>query len=99
VLPTSNTNAQRASQRSDEAKELVAGFEQNRRNGMKEMADRLAKEGYLGEGYSRRSLADLLWIATSFETFDLLHSGQGLSAQAAAEMVLAMAGAGLKASS
>jgi hypothetical protein len=41
----------------------------------------------------------LLWIATSFETFDLLHSGRGLSAKAAAETVLAMAGAGLKASS
>ena len=79
-----------------EAEELVAGFEQNRRNGMKEMADRLAKEGYLKAGWSRRSLADLLWIATSFETFDLLHSGRGLSAKASAELVLAIATAGLK---
>jgi AcrR family transcriptional regulator len=78
-----------------EAKELVAGFEQNRRNGMKEMADRLAKEGYLKAGWSRRSLADLLWIATSFETFDLLHSGRRLSAKASAERVLAIASVGL----
>lgn len=79
-----------------EAKELVAGFEQNRRQDMQKMADRFAKEGYLKAGWSRRSLADLLWIATSFETFDLLHSGRGLSARAAARTVLAIAGAGLK---
>jgi AcrR family transcriptional regulator len=79
-----------------EAKELVAGFEQNRRQGMKQMADRLADEGYMREGWSRGTLADLLWIATSFETFDLLHSGRGLSARVAAQRTLAMAGAGLK---
>jgi hypothetical protein len=79
-----------------EAKELVSGFEQNRRLGMKRMADRLADEGYLRAGWSRGTLADLLWIATSFETFDLLHSGRGLSARVAAQRTLAMTSAGLK---
>ena|SRR5579859_2056581 len=78
-----------------EAEELVAGFEQNRGQDMKRMADRLAEHGYLKAGWSRRSLARLLWIATSFQTFDLLHSGRGLSARAAATTALAIAGAGL----
>lgn len=39
---------------------------------------------------------DLLWVATSFETFDLLHDGRSLSANEAAGRALAIASVGLK---
>ena len=79
-----------------DARQLSAGFEQKRRSDIRKLADRLAVQGRLADGWSRRALADLLWVVTSFETFDLLHSGRGLSARAAAERALAMASAGLR---
>lgn len=79
-----------------DAKKLSEGFEQGRRRDVRRMADRLAAQGYLAHGWSRRQLADLLWVVTSFETFDLLHSGRELPARAAAQRALAMASAGMK---
>lgn len=56
--------------------------EEERAGGMAGLAMRLKKKGYLREGVSAKRAADLLWVLTSFEAFDLLHTGRGLDADA-----------------
>jgi AcrR family transcriptional regulator len=65
--------------------------EQRRTNGMMRLARRLAKRGLLREGLTAKKAADQLWILTSFEAFDLLYSGRGLSANEVARVLVEMA--------
>ena len=55
---------------------------------MAALAQRLADRGELQPGVSVESAAHLLWILTSFDAYDLLATGRGLSADAAADLLI-----------
>jgi AcrR family transcriptional regulator len=65
--------------------------EQRRAKGMKRLARRLAKHGLLPEGVTAKKAADRLWVLTSFDAFDLLYAGRGLSAKEVARVLVDMA--------
>jgi AcrR family transcriptional regulator len=62
--------------------------EQRRAKGMMRLARRLARHGLLRDGLSAKAAADRLWVLTSFDAFDLLYSGRGLSADAVARILV-----------
>jgi AcrR family transcriptional regulator len=62
--------------------------DRNRAAGMAALAQRLADGGELQPGVSVESAAHLLWIVTSFDAYDLLATGRGLSADAAADLLI-----------
>jgi hypothetical protein len=57
---------------------------------MDRLARALAEQGHLRDGVTHDEAVDVLWLITSFETFDQLYTGRGLSADAAAERLIAM---------
>jgi AcrR family transcriptional regulator len=65
--------------------------EQRRAKGMMRLARRLARHGLLREGLGAKKAADQLWILTSFDAFDLLYTGRGLSAADVARVLVEMA--------
>jgi AcrR family transcriptional regulator len=65
--------------------------EQRRAKGMMRLARRLARHGLLREGLTAKKAADQLWVLTSFDAFDLLYSGRGLSANEVARVLVEMA--------
>jgi AcrR family transcriptional regulator len=65
----------------------VAAKEHNRKGGMLHLARRLSKEGVLRDDVTVKQAANLLWVLTSFESFDLLYTGQGMSVTAAADLL------------
>jgi len=62
--------------------------DRNRAAGMASLAQRLAEQNELKPGVSVEAAADLLWILTSFDAYDLLATGRGLSADAAADLLI-----------
>ena len=52
--------------------------EENRAGGMTYLAGRLADQDLLLPHVTVTDAADLLWVLTSFESFDLLYTGRGL---------------------
>jgi len=77
----------------------VARMEQRRAAGMAYLAQRLAEQGVLRPDVTVDQAADLLWVLTSFDTFDLLHTGRGLSAEQIAEVLITTAERSLTAAS
>jgi AcrR family transcriptional regulator len=75
--------------------EAVAGTmrrsEERRTRGMMRLARRLARDGLLRDGLTAREAADRLWVLTSFDAFDLLYDGRGMSASAVARALFDMA--------
>ena len=69
----------------------IGRIEQNRTQGMAWLAGRLARMGALREGVGQRQAAHVLWMATSFEGFDLLYTGRGLGARAVADVLVSIA--------
>ena len=65
--------------------------EQRRTRGMMRLARRLARHRLLREGLGAKGAADRLWVLTSFDAFDLLYSGRGLSANEVARVLVDMA--------
>jgi AcrR family transcriptional regulator len=65
--------------------------EQRRAKGMMRLARRLARHGLLREGLTAKAAADRLWVLTSFDAFDLLYDGRGLSANEVARVLVDMA--------
>jgi len=65
--------------------------DQRRARGMLRLARRLAEAGLLREGLSAKQAADRLWVLTSFDAFDLLYDGRGLSADRVAKVLVEMA--------
>ena len=65
--------------------------DQRRARGMLRLARRLAEAGLLREGLSAKQAADRLWVLTSFDAFDLLYDGRGLSADRVAQVLVEMA--------
>lgn len=75
--------------------EAVAGavhrLEEGRMGGMKYLARRLHEQGQLRPDVTQREAIDVLWVLTSLDTFDLLHTGRGLSAAKAGDRLVEMA--------
>lgn len=61
--------------------------EERRWGGMQHLARRLHEQGDLREDVSAENAADVLWMLASFETFDSLYTGRGLSAKAVAQLL------------
>jgi AcrR family transcriptional regulator len=63
----------------------------DRRRHMRLLAKRLDEAGALRAGVTRAQAAQLLWVLTGFEAFDQLYDGQGLGAEAVADLLAATA--------
>jgi AcrR family transcriptional regulator len=59
--------------------------------GMSSLAERLAAQGALQAGTTVQRATDVLWLLTSFWSFDELFSGRGLDADACAAILVGMA--------
>jgi AcrR family transcriptional regulator len=59
----------------------VERIEANRADGMAWGSRRLARQKQLKPGISARRAAHVLWLVASFDAFDLLYTGRGLSAR------------------
>jgi AcrR family transcriptional regulator len=62
--------------------------DRNRAAGMAALAQRLADQDELRGGVTVDAAANLLWILTSFDAYDLLATGRGLSADEAADLLI-----------
>jgi hypothetical protein len=65
--------------------------ERGRAEGQGWLARRLAEEGHLHPDVTVEQAADILWVITSFETFDQLYTGRGLSEKETAARLVMMA--------
>jgi AcrR family transcriptional regulator len=65
----------------------VEKMDNERRGGMQHLANRLAEDGALRPDVSVEQATDLLWMLCSFDTFDLLYTDRGLSADDVADLV------------
>ena len=70
-------------------------MDERRAKGMMRLARRLHRNGLLREDVSAKQAADRLWVLTSFDAFDLLFSGRGMSADAVARALVDLAEHGL----
>jgi AcrR family transcriptional regulator len=59
---------------------VVQRMEDSRAQGMSSLSSRLHADGMLLPGLSPAAAADILWLLTSFDNFDLLYTGRGKSA-------------------
>lgn len=62
----------------------VAEKERNRSGGMAHLVHRLCDQGALRDDITPAYATDLLWMLCSFEAFDLLHTGRGMTVDDAA---------------
>lgn len=65
--------------------------ERGRAEGQLRLAGRLAEQGHLHPEVTVDDAADILWVITSFETFDQLYTGRGLSEEETAARLVTMA--------
>ena len=63
----------------------VQRWEQERAAAMARIAGRLHEQGHLRPDVSVDEANDVLWVITSFESFDLLYTGRGLPLDAVVE--------------
>jgi AcrR family transcriptional regulator len=57
----------------------IGKIEKDRAGGMAHLARRLAEQDILRADVTAEQAADLLWLLTSFDGFDLLYTGRGLT--------------------
>ena len=69
----------------------IGRSEQNRARGIERFVARLAEQGVLRDDVTAEQAADVLWMLTGFETFDLLYTGRGLTPEQIAETFIATA--------
>ena len=65
--------------------------ERGRAEGQLRLAERLAEQGHLSPGVTVEEAADVLWLLGSFDAFDQLFTGRGLSEAATAERLCLVA--------
>jgi len=65
--------------------------EEERARGVSRLARRLAAQDVLAPGVSVGQAADTLWLLTSFDSFDQLHTGRGLAVKEVADLLIATA--------
>jgi AcrR family transcriptional regulator len=78
-----------------EVASLVAQHERSRAAALNELAARLVAQRRARAQMSVERAADVLWLLTSFSTFDVFHRGRGLSADACASLQIEIARAAL----
>jgi len=71
--------------------DVVKRHETERGKGMKRVAGRLAEQGYLRPDVTEAQAADMLWLFTGFDAFDVLYTGRGMSVKKTADTLVAMA--------
>jgi AcrR family transcriptional regulator len=69
----------------------IQQLEERRAAGMAYLAGRLDEHGLLRREVTPEVAADMLWVLTSFDSFDLLYTGRGLSADETADELATMA--------
>jgi AcrR family transcriptional regulator len=69
----------------------VQRWEDERSAAMARIAKRLHEQGHLRSGVSVEEATDVLWVVTSFESFDLLYTGRGLPLDDVVERLAATA--------
>ena len=69
----------------------VDKIERMRRGGMEHLARRLAEDGVLRDDVSVAQATNILWMVLSFDSFDLLYTGRGLSVDTTAKLIAATA--------
>jgi AcrR family transcriptional regulator len=69
----------------------IRRIEENRAGGMAYLAQRLAEQDALRPDVTVDQAADLLWLLTSFDAFDLLYTGRGLSVNEVARTLITTA--------
>ncbi|MFI9596067.1 hypothetical protein [Nonomuraea sp. NPDC052265] len=69
----------------------VQRMEQGRSSGMAYLAQRLADQGVLRPDVTADQAADLLWLLTSFDSFDLLYTGRTPSVDEVAKTLITTA--------
>jgi AcrR family transcriptional regulator len=62
-------------------------MEKERRGGMRYLARRLKEDGVLRDDVTQAQATDLLWMLSSFEAFDRLHTDRGMSVERAADVL------------
>jgi AcrR family transcriptional regulator len=70
---------------------VVARREEERAAAMARIAAQLHEQGHLRPGVSAEEANDILWVISSFESFDLLYSGRGLPLDTVVERLTATA--------
>src|SRR3954452_21901355 len=71
--------------------DVVTSMDAERKNGMRRLARRLTHQGVLREGLSAEDAGHMLWALTSFEAFDSLYTGRGLSTRKTVALLIEMA--------
>lgn len=69
----------------------VARIDEERASAMRRLARRLHEEGVLRDGCNREAAEHMLWVVTSFESFDALFTGRGLSVDETVALLIEMA--------
>jgi hypothetical protein len=75
--------------------DAVRKREESRSAGMARLAGRLAEQNLLRPDVSVEDAEQILWVLTSFESFDLLYTGRGLPTETVADLLFATAERGL----
>jgi AcrR family transcriptional regulator len=73
-----------------DASSAAARLNFGRREGMQKLAQRMRDQGVLREELSVSDAADILWIITSFETFDQLYRGRSLTPKQVGERLMSI---------
>ena len=67
---------------------VVSRMDEERAAGMRRLAGRLAEQGVLRKGLSSKDAENVLWMLSSFESFDSLYTGRGMSTDRAVEVLV-----------
>jgi AcrR family transcriptional regulator len=70
---------------------VVGKMDEERAVGMARLAGRLGEQGVLRKGLGVEEAAHVLWVLTSFESFDSLYTGRGLSTDRTVELLVEIA--------
>jgi AcrR family transcriptional regulator len=66
----------------------VQRVHEERSRGMARLAGRLAEQGVLREGLSVKDAEHVLWMLSSFDSFDALYTGRGLSLKRTTDLLI-----------
>ena len=69
----------------------IERWEQERAAGMARIARELEEQGALRPGVSVEEATNILWVLSSFESFDLLYTGRGLAVDAVVDVLMSTA--------
>ncbi|GAA3793761.1 TetR/AcrR family transcriptional regulator [Streptomyces chiangmaiensis] len=75
----------------DSVGEAIRRMEEGRVGGMAHLAQRLAEQDVLDPDVTVGEATDLLWLLTSFDSFDLLYTGRGKTTETVAVTLCAAA--------